>query len=166
MSSILPALCYTNSHHPMIIRPAAEPDVDVICALVNGFADQNLMLHRTPAQVHRVLGDFLVVEEQGQIVGCGYLAYLSPDLVEIRSLAVHPNQHGKGLGGQIVKSLSELARARGISQVCALTLVPDFFVRHGFVHVDRWSISPKIWGECVYCPKFHACDEIAVLKEI
>ncbi len=150
----------------MIIRPAAEPDVAFICALVNGFADQNLMLHRTPAQVHLVLGDFLVVEEQGQIVGCGYLGYLSPDLVEIRSLAVHQSQHGKGLGGQIVESLSELARARGISQVCALTLAPDFFVRHGFVHVDRWSISPKIWGECVYCPKFHACDEIALLKKI
>ena len=73
---------------------------------------------------------------------------------------------GSGLGGQLVQRLVEMARARGVRQVCALTLVPGFFARQGFARVDRWSISPKIWGECVYCPKFHACDEIAVLRVV
>lgn len=150
----------------MHIRPATEADVQAICDLVNGFADRNLMLHRTPAQVQMSLGDFLVVEHQNRMVGCGYLAYLSPTLVEIRSLAVHPDQQGNGLGGLLIDHLVEMARARGIRQICALTLVPEFFIRRGFERVDRWSISPKIWGECVYCPKFHACDEIAVLRTL
>ena len=148
------------------IRRATDADVLAICALVNGFADQNLMLYRTPAQVRMALSEFLVAEDHGEVVGCGYLAYLGPDLVEIRSLAVAASQHGKGVGGRIVNALVEMAQRRGISQVCALTLVPDFFIRHGFEQVDRWSISPKIWSECVYCPKFHTCDEIAVLKEL
>lgn len=150
----------------MLIRPAVADDVQPICDLVNGFADQNLMLHRTPAQVQHALRDFLVAEEDGRVVGCGYLAYLSADLVEIRSLAVSSSAQGGGVGGQLVQRLVEMARARGIKQVCALTLVPDFFARHGFERVDRWSISPKIWGECVYCPKFHVCDEIAVLRVV
>lgn len=154
----------------MIIHPATEADIQPICDLVNHFADQNLMLHRTPEQVRMALGDFLVVvdqervENQNQVVGCGYIAYLSATLVEIRSLAVHSDHHGNGLGGLLVDHLAEMARARGVQQICALTLTPDFFYRQGFHRVDRWSISPKIWGECVYCPKFHACDEIAVLK--
>ena len=148
----------------MLFRPAVEADIQPICDLVNGYADQNLMLHRTPAQVRHALGDFLVAEEDGRLVGCGYLAYLGPDLVELRSLAVHPDHKGAGVGGRLVEMLVEIARGRGISQVCALTLIPDFFTRYGFERVDRWSISPKIWGECVYCPKFHACDEIAVLR--
>ena len=171
----------------MIIRPATEADTQPICDLVNHFADQNLMLHRTPAQVRMALGDFLVVgdqdqvggdqnlmvgdqnqmvEKQNQVIGCGYIAYLSPTLVEIRSLAVASSQQGRGLGGRLVEALAAMAQARGVQQICALTLTPDFFFRQGFQRVDRWSISPKIWGECVYCPKFHACDEIAVWKEL
>lgn len=150
----------------MLIRPATEADIQPICDLVNGFANQNLMLHRTPAQVQHALRDFLVAEEMGRLAGCGYLAYLGPDLVEIRSLAVSSDHQGSGLGGILVTRLVEMAQTRGIKQVCALTLVPDFFARHGFERVDRWSISPKIWGECVYCSKFHVCDEIAVLKQL
>lgn len=150
----------------MTIRPAAVADIHPICDLVNGFADQNLMLHRTPDQVRRALGDFLVAEEAGQVVGCGYIAYLSPDLVEVRSLAVHPDMHGQGVGGQIVDALVALAQKRDLRQVCALTLAPEFFERQGFRMVDRWAISPKIWGECVYCSKFHVCDEVAVLREL
>lgn len=150
----------------MLIRPANEADVQPICDLVNGFADQNLMLYRTPAQVRQGLDEFLVAEETGKLVGCGYLAYLGPDLVEIRSLAVVAAAHGQGIGGQLVDELVEMARRRGIGQVCALTLAPEFFARHGFARVDRWSISPKIWSECVYCSKFHACDEITVLRSL
>ncbi len=150
----------------MIIRPAVETDIQPICDLVNHFADQNLMLHRTPDQVRRALGDFLVAEADGRVIGCGYIAYLGPDLVELRSLAVDPAWHGRGVGGKIVDALVETARQRGLRQICALTLVPDFFQRLGFHVVNRWEISPKIWGECVYCPKFHACDEIAVLRDL
>jgi len=148
------------------IRPATETDIQSICDLVNGFAERNLMLHRTPAQVRHALRDFLVAEAKEGVVGCGYLAHLGPDLGELRSLAVSAAYQGSGLGGQLVERLVAVAQERGIRQVCALTLVPEFFARYGFERVDRWAISPKIWGECVYCPKFHACDEIAVLRLI
>ena len=156
----------------MRIRPATETDIQSICDLVNHFANQNLMLHRTAAQVQLALGDLLVVDQdqvvvnQDKLVGCGFIAYLSPTLVEIRSLAVDASQQGKGLGGRLVDALASMAQMRGVRQICALTLTPDFFFRQGFHRVDRWSISPKIWGECVYCPKFHACDEIAVMREL
>lgn len=148
------------------IRPATTSDIQPICDLVNGFAAQNLMLPRTPAQIQHVLASTLVAEADSEIVGCGYLAYLRPDLVEIRSLAVSAHLHGQGVGGQLLEQLVSLAEERGVSHICALTLTPDFFLRHNFRRVDRWSINPKIWGECVYCPKFHACDEIAVLRTL
>jgi amino-acid N-acetyltransferase len=70
------------------------------------------------------------------------------------------------LGRRLVEALVEQARAAGFQQVCALTLVESFFNKLGFVTVDRWTISPKIWYECIYCPKFDACDEIAVLMNL
>jgi amino-acid N-acetyltransferase len=91
---------------------------------------------------------------------------LTDTLAEVRSLAVHESQQGKGLGGHIVLQLVQMARQRGFHQVCALTLRENFFVRLGFELVDRWSISPKIWQACIYCRKFHRCDEVAVLMNL
>jgi len=99
-------------------------------------------------------------------VGCGALVPLTDQLVEIRSLAIAKGQQGKGVGRLLVNELVQMARERGFTQVCALTLTEDFFVKLGFHLVDRWSISPKVWQACIYCPKFHRCDEVAVLMHL
>ncbi len=105
-------------------------------------------------------------EIDGRVVGCGALVPLTDKLVEVRSLAVDASQHGNGLGSTLVLKLVELARERGYAQLCALTLRPNFFIRLGFDQVDRWTISPKVWQACIYCPKFHRCDEVAVLMNL
>lgn len=155
---------------PTIIRYAESSDIESILALVNRFAAHNIMLPRTAESVSRSLADWLVaVDEDASgtpVVGCGALVALSETLVELRSLAVDESQHGRGVGSQMVLALVEMARLRGFPQICALTLREDFFVRLGFDLVDRWSISPKVWQECIYCPKFHNCDEVAVLMNL
>lgn len=148
------------------IRPAVEADVEGILEIVNGYAAQNLMLPRTDEQIHRVLRWFLVAEDQGQIIGCGSNVELTAQLTELRSLAVAPEYRGTGLGKRLVEALVVRARSDGYDQICALTLSEGFFNSCGFVTVDRWAISPKIWHECIYCPKFDACDEIAVLMNL
>lgn len=152
------------------IRHAQPQDVPGLVEMINQFAERNLMLPRTEASILQGLPDWLVAEDEvdgeRRVVGCGALVALTQDLAEIRSLAVHASQHGKGVGSQLVDHLVGLARAREFRQVCALTLREAFFQRLGFDIVDRWSISPKLWQECIYCPKFHRCDEVAMLKNL
>ncbi len=163
------------------LRPATEEDVSAIAALVNGFAAQNLMLPRTEESILQSLPDWLIAltrpepdpepadEPLGgcpQLLGCGSLVALTEQLVEIRSLAVAPAGQGKGIGRRIVEELVQVATARGYAQICALTLQESFFQKLGFDVVDRWSISPKLWQDCIYCPKFHHCDEVAVARNL
>ena len=145
------------------IRAAQPEDAAAVASIINGYAAQDLMLPRSEQAIRRGLSDFVVAEAEGKVVGCGALARLTPDLAEIRSLAVSPDVQGRGLGRQVL-----LARARqvGYPQVCALTLVPKFFEGLGFHTVDRWAVSPKVWQECVFCPKFHRCDEVAVVYNL
>ncbi len=150
----------------VIIRNARKADAPKIAALINYFADQNLMLHRSEEQVMKLIKDFLVAEVDGRVVGCGSLARLSPTLVEIRSLAVSEESQGMGVGKRLVSALVERARQEKVPRVCALTLQEKFFNKQGFRTVDRWEISPKVWKECIYCPKFHHCDEIAVVMDL
>jgi amino-acid N-acetyltransferase len=167
---------------PILIRPAVEADVSPILELVNRYAGQDIMLPRTADSVRSTLGDWLVAvaeptaeEPAGEpvtgepappILACGALVPLTNTLAEVRSLAVHESQQGKGLGGYLVLELVQMARAREFEQVCALTLRENFFVRLGFEVVDRWSISPKVWQACIFCRKFHRCDEVAVLMNL
>lgn len=152
------------------VRCAEPDDVPHIVALVNRYAAQNITLPRTEEGVHATLPDWRVaIEEQAdesRLVGCASLVPLTDELVEIRSLAVDESQHGKGVGRKLVLELVALAQERGFAQVCALTLSEGFFLRLGFELVDRWSISPKVWQACIYCPKFHRCDEVAVLMNL
>ncbi len=149
-----------------VIRPATEADVDAILNLVNQYARQNVMLPRLPGQIRVALDRFVVAENDGVFLGCASLIELTPDLPEIRSLAVAPEARGMGVGRLLVETLVARAREMGYPQVCALTLEDAFFNRVGFETVDRWTISPKIWLECIYCPKYNACDEIAVLMRL
>jgi amino-acid N-acetyltransferase len=100
------------------------------------------------------------------VVGCGSNVQLTPRLTELRSLAVAPVWRGTGLGRRLVDALVVAARDAGYDRICALTLNEGFFNACGFKTVDRWTITPKIWQECIYCPKFNRCDEIAVLLNL
>jgi len=148
------------------IRPARKSDIPQIASLINSFAAKNLMLPRTEEQIEQVLEDFVVAVEGEKIVGCASLVELDAGLVEIRSLAVSEEAQGKGLGSRLVDLLVERAREKDYDRVCALTLREKFFNRLGFKTVDRWELSPKVWQECIYCPKFHHCDEIAVVMDL
>jgi amino-acid N-acetyltransferase len=157
---------------PIIIQPAQTADVLPITDLVNQFAAENVMLPRTEESVRQTLADWLVAVDPDAgpgappLLACGALVPLNETLVELRSLAVHSSQQGQGLGGHVVNHLVQMARQRNYHQICALTLRENFFVRLGFEVVDRWSISPKIWQACIYCPKFHRCDEVAVMMNL
>jgi amino-acid N-acetyltransferase len=48
--------------------------------------------------------------------------------------------------------------------VFAFTYVVSFFNKLGFQEVERGALPLKAWKDCVRCPKFQACDEIAVIR--
>ena len=35
----------------------------------------------------------------------------------------------------------------------------------GFALMDKNLLPHKIWADCVKCPKFPECDEVAMVKE-
>ncbi|MCL6613031.1 MAG: hypothetical protein K6U03_00175 [Firmicutes bacterium] len=70
------------------------------------------------------------------------------------------------LGRRLVQTLLEEARELEIKRVFALTYQPGFFERCGFRLVQKEEMPQKVWKECINCPKFPHCDEVAVLYEL
>jgi amino-acid N-acetyltransferase len=135
-------------------------------ALVNSYAAQGAMLPRSEFELAEDIRDFTLAEADGEVAACGALHIYTPSAAEIRSLAVRPDIKGKGLGRAIVEAVEREARDYGLASLFAFTYVPEFFARLGFDRVDRGLLPQKAWKDCLRCPKFQACDEIAVHKQL
>ncbi|TVY09111.1 N-acetyltransferase [Paenibacillus cremeus] len=147
-------------------RKATEQDVDTLYEIIQGYAEQGIMLPRSKEVLANQIDTFVVAEIEEQLVGCGSLTRLGQDLVEIRSLGVTDGHKGQGIGKALVNSLVEEAGAQGIPKVMALTYEVAFFERNGFSVVQKEIFPEKVWRDCIHCKKQHCCDEIAVLKRL
>lgn len=148
------------------VRKARTADALAMQRLINGFADKGAMLHRSLSELYENIRDFFVVEDGPEVVGCGALHVSWKDLAELKSLAVSESHQGRGYGKKLIQVCLEEAEEIGLSRVFALTYVPELFVKVGFKEVDKAMLPRKVWTECVYCPKFPDCGEIAVLIAI
>jgi len=148
------------------IRKASLTDISALLELINAYAANGIMLPRTEFEMAENIRDFLVAFDSGRLVGCGALHFYTATSGEVRSLAVEPAVKTKGIGRALVEALEEEARAQDLHSIFAFTYVPGFFGKLGFEEVDRGELPLKAWKDCLRCPKFQACDEIAVLKKL
>ena len=149
-----------------VIRQAKTDDGLQIHALISKFALQELMLPRALLSIYENIRDFFVAEVDGQIVGCSALHFTWSDMAEVRSLAVHPDFGGKGIGKALVEANIVEARDHGLVQVYAFTYVTDFFSKLGFRVVPHEEMPRKVWMDCVNCHKFNCCDEVAMVLDL
>jgi len=149
-----------------IIRKAGMQDIRPLLGLINGYAEQGVMLPRTEFEMSENIRDFSVIFLDGQLAGCGALHFYSPTVAEVRSLAVDPRIKKRGVGRMIVEALELEAREFQLHSIFAFTYVDRFFGRMGFQIVERGELPLKAWKDCLRCPKFQCCDEIAMVKHL
>jgi amino-acid N-acetyltransferase len=148
----------------LTIRKASMLDIHALLRLINGYAAKGIMLPRTEFEMSENIRDFMLAFEGDQLVGCGALHFYTPTSGELRSLAVESTAKSRGIGRAIVEALEQEARDCGLHTIFAFTYVPGFFGTQGFIEVERGELPLKAWKDCLRCPKFSACDEIAVVK--
>jgi len=147
------------------IRKATVSDIKLIHKLINEFAKKGEMLPRSLNELYENIRDFLIAEQNNEIKGVCALHILWEDLAEIRSLAVKKESQKKGIGSLLVKKCLNEAKKLGVNKVFVLTYIPEFFKKTGFRELDKSKLPQKIWGDCIRCPKFPECDEIALIYE-
>ena len=155
-----------SSNTAIIVRKARISDIEDLLGLINGYAAKGIMLPRTEFEMSENIRDFTVVYQDDRLIGCGALHFYTPTTAEVRSLAVEPEVKNHGIGRVLLEALEQEARENDLHAIFAFTYVPGFFRRLGFVEVDRGSLPLKAWKDCLRCPKFQCCDEIAVLKTL
>ncbi len=139
-------------------------DIGPMLDVINDYAGKGIMLPRTEFEMSENMRDFSVVYSGQELLGCGALHFYSPTMGEVRSLAVAERAKTMGIGRLVVETLVKEAVEYEMDAIFAFTYVPGFFAKVGFEEVERGELPLKAWKDCLRCPKFQNCDEIAVLR--
>jgi amino-acid N-acetyltransferase len=154
------------THRAVTIRKASMPDIPALLSVINSYAANGIMLPRTEFEMSENIRDFSIAYRDGLLLGCGALHFYTPAAAEVRSLAVLPEAKQHGIGRALVEALEAEARENDLEAIFAFTYVSEFFAKLGFSPVERGELPLKVWKDCLRCPKFNHCDEIAVLKRL
>jgi amino-acid N-acetyltransferase len=148
----------------MHTRKAILPDAKYIHELISAYSGDGTLLPRTLPEICENVRDFVVLEHEGHIIGCGALHLYGTHLAEIRSITVGPRAQGHGGGSRLMKALMAEARRHRVDCICLFTRAPEFFARQGFEVARRDDLPDKIYKDCHVCPRFHNCDEVAMVR--
>ncbi|HSZ29142.1 MAG TPA: amino-acid N-acetyltransferase [Pseudonocardiaceae bacterium] len=128
------------------VRRARVGDVRQIKDLVDCYAGV-VLLTKQLVTLYEDVQEFWVAERDDAVMGCGALHVLWEDLGEIRTLAVHPDVVGQGVGHALVAQLVEQGRTLGLRRLFVLTFEERFFSRHGFQSIQGTPVPAEVYDE-------------------
>ena len=131
----------------LTIRPAKTTDVSTIRKLVDTYAPERRLLSKATVTLYEAVPEFLVIENNGQVIGAGAIHVLWEDLAEVRTVAVFPECKDKGIGSQILEALLKRAKELGVKRVFCLTFETKFFAKHGFAEIEGTPVEPEIYQQ-------------------
>lgn len=149
----------------IIYRKPVFDDIETIFKLINDYAAEGVMLSKSRSILYETIREMIVAVEDGKVIGVGALHVTWNELAEVRSMAVDRDHTRRGIGGAIVRRLIDEGKAFGVKKFFTLTYKPGFFQTLGFRTITKDELPHKIWRECIDCPKFPNCDEIAMLLD-
>ena len=147
-----------------VLRPARPADVRAIAELVRPYAERRVLIAKDLISYFEDIQEFIVAEEipgvvgpggadsgdtpaAPRIVGCGALHVMWDDIAEVRTLAVHPDAVGTGLGSAILRELIAQAREMGLKRVFCMTFEEQFFGAHGFEPIEGTPVGADVFSE-------------------
>ena len=152
----------------LILKKALPTDASAIKELVNSHAESDWLIPRSLNQLYENIRDFFVIKAGtgDEVLGCVALRISWENLAEIRSLVVSSALRGQGWGSKLVEAALKEAGDLGLKKVFTLTVRPGFFKKLGFSEVDKNELPQKIWRDCINCPHFPDCREVALITSI
>ena len=101
----------------MLARNATLPDAMAIEQLIQVHVGDGTLLGRSLAEICENVRDFVVIEDNGEVVGCGALHLYGMHLSEVRSITIGERAKGKGAGRLLIDALLSEAERQSVTCV-------------------------------------------------
>lgn len=129
------------------VRAARSTDILGIHGLLEPLVERRILLGKDLAVLYGAVQEFVVAEQDGELIGCGALHVMWEDLGEVRTLLVREDWLRHGVGRRIVERLEENARGLGLTRLFCLTFEVDFFTRRGFEPIGEQVVDPDVYAQ-------------------
>jgi amino-acid N-acetyltransferase len=127
------------------LRPARIEDVRGMLALIEPLEAEGTLVKRSRELLEAEIGNFVVVDHDGSIVGCAAL-YPFPQAksAEFACLAVASEYRDASYGEQLLKACEDRARSLKLRKVFALTThAAHWFLEQGFRAADPTALPAE-----------------------
>jgi amino-acid N-acetyltransferase len=127
------------------LRPARIEDVQGMLALIEPLEADGTLVKRSRELLEAEIGNFLVVEHDGVIVGCaGLYPFKEEKSAEFACLAVAEGYRDAGYGEDLLKACQERAKSMRIRRLFALTThAAHWFLEQGFRAADVAALPSR-----------------------
>lgn len=123
-----------------VLRPARDMDTSAVGAILSGFIDETPWMPRIHSRAEDLAhaaqliarGWVTVAEEKAAVVG-----FAAQDGDDLDALYVASDMQGMGVGSALVSDLQRRRPRLVLWTFQANTRAQTFYVRHGFIEVDR-----------------------------
>ena len=140
---------------PITIRQATLSDLEEMLAIeeANPSSEETLSHQSLEESIRKTAGTFLVAWDENQLLGyvLGEAQSIHPKWIEIKSLTIHPNHRGQGLGTLLLAALKQVTVELDYQGI--LLQSPDellsYFEMNGFVE-EEVTDSHYGSGSCWY----------------
>lgn len=135
------------------IRKATRSDVDELYLLIHRAMEEDQLVTRTRAEIISQIDDYIVMEVDGNVVGCVALHFYPEETqAELACLFVKKGHTDQGYGRALVGAAIEHSENLKAEQIFALsTQAAGFLEREGFKRIDNLGQLPqsrrKKWEE-------------------
>lgn len=159
----------------ILIRPFVfSKDKESVLSIINSHVSSVLntdyfVLPVSEEQLFKREKFFFVLEnlDTQAIMACVSYWFYRSDLVEIRTLLVNVAYRKKGWGTHILLFLeTHLKNNLSVSRTFVLTSAPQFFLKNGYLSINKELIYEKVWKDCQSCKYQYNCKEISLIKHI
>lgn len=124
-------LIYANEYQA--IRQAQKKDVRAVYTLIQQGVQNDELVKRTRAELEKIISDYYVFEvDRNPVACCALHVYPEQNMAELASVFVDSRYENQGIGGRLIQYAENVARARGIARLFALsTQAVNYFVQKG-----------------------------------
>ena len=127
---------------PITIRQATLSDLEEMLAIeeANPSLEEAFSRQSLEESIRKTAGTFLVAGDENQLLGyvLGEAQYLHPKWIEIKSMTIHPDHWGQGLGTLLLAALKQVTVELDYQGI--LLQSPDellsYFEMNGFVEEE------------------------------
>jgi amino-acid N-acetyltransferase len=128
-----------------MLRPARIEDVRGILSLIEPLEAEGNLVKRSRELLEAEIGNFLVVEHDGVIVGCAALyPFVEEKSAEFACLAVAPDYRDASYGERLLKACEERAKSLRLRRLFALTThAAHWFIEQGFKGAEVGALPER-----------------------